>query len=285
MAQLKDTVVTGNLQATSSLLSPTVQTTILRLPTTAGGAAYGAGTSGDLIFSNGSSAYWGTTKNIIKLGVIEEGTWQATTIGVEYGGTGHIANWNVKGILYASAAGTLTNTSAGGDGQVLIGKGSSTNPTWYSGLKLTGAGTAASPYDAQFAGKISFGSGNNIEDTIGDVYTPIYWGSGKPIITTPTQQINFSFNKDHKTTSTPIKLTHASIGPNTGVISIIVTSHIERLNGPITWELKSTSNNNVTTYYIELATTANIGSSENITIAGYIIISSMAPNITPNYIT
>lgn len=174
---------------------------------------------------------------------------------------------------------------AGQSKLTLISAGSDASPTWYEGLILEGDGTTNSPYDAQFAGKISFGSGDNIEDTIGDVYTPIYWYSGKPSITTPTQQINFSFNKDHKTTSTPIKLTHASIGPNTGVISIIVTSHIERLNGPITWELKSTSNNNVTTYYIELAATANIGSSETITIEGYIIISSMAPNITPNYIT
>lgn len=60
MAQLKDTVVSGNLRVTDTTLTDTLQTMIIRAPSTSGGTTYSAGTSGNVLKSNGTSTYWGT---------------------------------------------------------------------------------------------------------------------------------------------------------------------------------------------------------------------------------
>ena len=58
MAQLRDTIVSGSLRATDTLYSTTAQFSILRAPTTSGGTTFGPGTSGHILTSNGTSAYW-----------------------------------------------------------------------------------------------------------------------------------------------------------------------------------------------------------------------------------
>lgn len=82
MAQLKDTVITGSLQVTDSILSNSAQFQILRAPTSAGGTAYGAGTNGQVLQSDGTNTYWGNLaiSNISgTLGISQGGT-NATTI-------------------------------------------------------------------------------------------------------------------------------------------------------------------------------------------------------------
>ena len=44
MAQLKDSVVSGNLRVTDTTLTDTLQVTTVKAPTTAGGTTYGPGT-------------------------------------------------------------------------------------------------------------------------------------------------------------------------------------------------------------------------------------------------
>ena len=90
MAQLRDTVISGSLRATDSLLSTTAQFKILNVPTSNGGTTYGPGTAGNILFSGGSTngAYWGATTGITSVGTITSGTWQGTAIGLTYGGTG-----------------------------------------------------------------------------------------------------------------------------------------------------------------------------------------------------
>lgn len=64
MAQLRDTVVSGSLRATDSLLSTTASFQILNAPTTSNGSTYGPGTAGNVLSSNGTSIYWrGVTDN------------------------------------------------------------------------------------------------------------------------------------------------------------------------------------------------------------------------------
>lgn len=58
MAQLKDSVVSGNLRVTDGILTDTIQTKTIKIPTASGGSTYGAGTSGQVVKSNGTSAYW-----------------------------------------------------------------------------------------------------------------------------------------------------------------------------------------------------------------------------------
>jgi len=64
MAQLKDTIVSGNLRVSDSTLSGTVQLTTLQAPTTAGGTTYGPGTNGQVLKTNGTSSYWGVVDKI-----------------------------------------------------------------------------------------------------------------------------------------------------------------------------------------------------------------------------
>ena len=63
MAQLKDSVVSGNLRVTDTTLTDTLQVTTIKAPTSSGGGTYGPGTSGQILKSNGSSMYWDNDNN------------------------------------------------------------------------------------------------------------------------------------------------------------------------------------------------------------------------------
>ena len=63
MAQLKDTIVSGNLRVTDTTLTDTLQVTTIKAPTSSGGSTYGPGTSGQVLTSYGSSTYWGAANN------------------------------------------------------------------------------------------------------------------------------------------------------------------------------------------------------------------------------
>ena len=65
MAQLKDSVVSGNLRVTDTTLTDTLQVTTVKAPTTAGGTTYGPGTSGQVLKTNGTSVYWGSDSNSV----------------------------------------------------------------------------------------------------------------------------------------------------------------------------------------------------------------------------
>lgn len=63
MAQLKDSIVSGNLRVTDTTLTDTLQVTTIKAPTTSGGTAYGPGTSGQVLKSNGTTTYWASDSN------------------------------------------------------------------------------------------------------------------------------------------------------------------------------------------------------------------------------
>ena len=58
MAQLNDSVVSGNLRVTDETLTDTLQTRVIKAPTSSGGTTYGVGSNGQVIKSNGTSSYW-----------------------------------------------------------------------------------------------------------------------------------------------------------------------------------------------------------------------------------
>lgn len=146
MAQLKDTVVSGSLRATDSLLSTTAQFKILQAPTSSGGTTYGTGTAGNILFSAGANGiYWGATTNITTLGTVTTGTWSATAIAANKGGTGQTA-YAVGDMLYCASANTLSKLTIGGAGSYLKSTGSA--PAWthqyiYYGTCTDAAGTAS----------------------------------------------------------------------------------------------------------------------------------------------
>jgi hypothetical protein len=68
-----------------------------------------------------------TGSSLTSVGTISTGTWQGTTIGTIYGGTG-LVEYTSGDILYASASNTLSRLAKGTDGQVL--KLASGFPSW-----------------------------------------------------------------------------------------------------------------------------------------------------------
>lgn len=69
------------------------------------------------------------------------------------GGTGTNTAPTQWGIIYASSTSAYACTTAGPEGEVLIGHGANSAPSWYSGLTLSGDGTTA-PYLAEFEQKV-----------------------------------------------------------------------------------------------------------------------------------
>ena len=65
----------------------------------------------------------GSSTSITVLGTIATGTWQATDVGVGYGGTG-ASSFTDGGVLLGSGSGALTATAVLGDGVILIGDAS-----------------------------------------------------------------------------------------------------------------------------------------------------------------
>lgn len=63
MANLKDTVVAGTLRVTGTSRSEGVQTKIIKAPTSSNGSAFGPGSNGQVIKSNGTSVYWAADNN------------------------------------------------------------------------------------------------------------------------------------------------------------------------------------------------------------------------------
>lgn len=191
MAQLRDTVVSGSLRATDSLLSTTAQFQILNVPTASNGTTFGPGTNGHVLISNGTSVYWGTTTAITQVGTITSGTWQGTTIGTAYGGTGNNTGFTQWGIIYANPATKLISTAAGTSGYLLQGNGSAA-PSW---IQATNANTASTivkrDADCNFsAGTITASLSGNADtataltSNAGDGEQPIYFTGGKPSATT-----------------------------------------------------------------------------------------------------
>ena len=63
MAMLKDSIVTGSLRVTDTVLTDGVQASVIKAPTTSGGTTYGVGSNGQVLKSNGTTVYWGTDDN------------------------------------------------------------------------------------------------------------------------------------------------------------------------------------------------------------------------------
>lgn len=134
------------------------------LPVTQGGTGLGTLTSGQALIGNGTGNvtfraitnntsatavtastnlitantlyYHKGNSNLTTVGTISSGTWQGSTIGVKYGGTGHTDNWVQYGVVYASATNALTNTAAGTSGQLLKSNATSA-PSWVSQADIT----------------------------------------------------------------------------------------------------------------------------------------------------
>lgn len=112
-----------------------------------------------------ASTYVGQV-SITTLGTIANGTWSATTIAVNKGGTG-LTSYAVGDLIYASGATTLSKLTAVATGKVLISGGTAAAPSWdkvgltthVDGiLAVSNGGTGASSLSAN---GILIGNGTN----------------------------------------------------------------------------------------------------------------------------
>jgi hypothetical protein len=117
-----------------------------------------------------ASTYVGQT-SITTLGTVTTGTWNATTVAANKGGTGQ-TSYTVGDILYADTVSSLAKLSAGTTGYTVISQGSGVVPQ-YGQLDTAGIKNDAVTYDkiqnvgAQYRvlGRVSSGAGNTEEVT------------------------------------------------------------------------------------------------------------------------
>ena len=123
------------------------------------------GAAGTIWRSDGTEPSWSATTLITTLGTITTGTWQATDIGVEYGGTG-VSTLTDGGILLGSGTGAITALSVATNGQIPIGDGA-TDPvlatiTGNVGIDVTnGAGTITLDFDSTEIDATTWSDGAN----------------------------------------------------------------------------------------------------------------------------
>ena len=166
MAQLKDSIVSGNLRITDTLLSDAVQVTTLRAPSTAGGTSYGVGTNGQVIRSNGTSSYWGsiTNSDLTTINNTAAGPlgWTSASQGTALPTLNTIAYWN-------GAYGTGTSTNSNLE-YCKIGKfGSIVTKTTSDYVANTNAGVCAA---------INLLTAGSSDPQLADYYVSQYAGGG-----------------------------------------------------------------------------------------------------------
>ena len=108
-------------------------------------------TTGTIDSARVSGSYTGITG----VGTLATGVWNATTIGVAYGGTG-LTTYAVGDLLYASATTTLAKLGIGTANQILTSSG--TIPQWTSGSSIS-VGTATNLAGGA-AGSVPYQSGS-----------------------------------------------------------------------------------------------------------------------------
>ena len=152
MAQLKDTIVTGNMRITENLAASSAQTGVLKLPTASGGTTYGVGTNGQVIKSNGTTVYWGTDDSGLELGETSTTAYRGDRGAAAYAA----AVTNVDTTPTTSSTNLITS---GGVKTAVDDKADKNNPTFTGGMTLGGY-EANSEYSAAL-GDMTTASGEN----------------------------------------------------------------------------------------------------------------------------
>ena len=148
MAQLKSTVVQGSLRVTDSIYTNELQTKIIQAPTDSNGTAYGVGTNGQVLKSNGTHVYWaaesgpvtgvkGNSESSYRTGQINI---TAANIGLGNVENTKLSTWTGTGNI--ATVGTITSGTWKGTVVDVAHGGTGTN-TFTSGNLLIGNGTGA----------------------------------------------------------------------------------------------------------------------------------------------
>jgi hypothetical protein len=214
----------------------------------------------------GSAYISGSYTGITGVGTLTAGTWNASTIGVGYGGTG-LASYTTGDLLYASGSTTLSKLALGTSGYVLtagasapqyvaqstLAVGSATSAT--TATNLAGGAVGSVPYQSG-AGTTLFLSGNTT--TTPQFVTSTGTGSvaQAPTLTGSTGSGNVVL------ATSPTLVTPALGTPSSGVVTNLTGTASININGTVG------------------ATTANTGAFTTISATG-VITSTLATGTAP----
>lgn len=102
-----------------------------------------------------------TGSSLTSVGTLGTGVWNATAIGVGFGGTG-LASYTIGDLLYASGTTALSKLAAVAVGQVLVSAGTGTALAWSANpfVSRVGVGAAVSAFDSAVLLGVSANSGS-----------------------------------------------------------------------------------------------------------------------------
>jgi hypothetical protein len=165
---------TGNWEVglgTYSTTGPTLTRTTIYSSSNSGSAVTFSGTVNVFVtYPSSTAIYEDASGNVSPLGTIASGTWQATTIGVAYGGTGVTASSGANSVMLRDANQNVsinrlnqsnTNTAAAG-GTTALTAASSYSQT----LTGTGNQTYTMPDATTLTTGVAFGFNNNATGTL-----------------------------------------------------------------------------------------------------------------------
>jgi hypothetical protein len=150
-------------EGTYSTTGPTLTRTTVYASSNSGSAVTFPGTVNVFVtYPSGKSVNLDGAGNVSALGTVTSGTWQGSTVGVAYGGTG-LTSYTLNGVVYASGTGTLATSSAlTFDGTNLINSGAYTAPS-----NGSGAGTKTTIQGSTGTGQAGASGGNGFVEIIG----------------------------------------------------------------------------------------------------------------------
>lgn len=187
MAQLRDTIVSGNLRVTDTTLTDTLHVTTIKAPTSSGGTTYGPGTNGQILKSNGTTTYWAADSNTDTKVKVTASTSKAYLIGTTTSpdgtaveGVGNTGVYMTNGVLTTSSVHTTGDVVLGtsssssddsGDIYWKYGNGQEKARLWQSDTYTTKAGPAYRIYKSDgtslYSGNLPLADGTSASGTWG----------------------------------------------------------------------------------------------------------------------
>ena len=199
----------GTMTGAITLVAATTSIPSINMPA---GSAPTSPTSGDL-WNTGTTLFFRnnatTTKTIAFTDSTLTGTWNGTTIGTSYGGTG-LTSFTTNGAVYATSTSALTTgtlpVASGGTGITSFGTGVA---TWLG--TPSSANLAAAITDETGSGALVFGTGPTISlpiiDNIKIGYTSTATAAGTTTLTNSSNYLQFFTGTTTQTVTLPVATT------------------------------------------------------------------------------
>ncbi|KPK42743.1 MAG: hypothetical protein AMJ65_07155, partial [Phycisphaerae bacterium SG8_4] len=165
--------------------------------TTDGGIIIGDGTTDPVVLDVGSSTA------ITILGTVGTGTWEATDVGVEHGGTGRSTSTTAYGLIAAgtTATGAHQTLAAGGTDEMLVGGGAAALPIWTT---ATGTGAPVRADSPSFSTELTATDLIDVEDLKHEDHGEIDYSTGNAVIDDGVAVTNWNLTTPTITTSATV---------------------------------------------------------------------------------